>query len=147
MRLLLDTVAFIWAMTSADRISNKAMAALRSEATLREISVVSLSEVAIKQSIGKLRIGKDEVLTGIADLRLRVLPYTANHALHLFDLPAHHGDPFDRQIIAQALCEKIAVLTSDQKFRTAIFSHRAWAMIWRSNGSPWCAGRSNKCNA
>src|SRR5437868_428096 len=81
-----------------------------------EISVVSLSEVAIKQSIGKLRIGKDEVLTGIADLRLRVLPYTANHALHLFDLPAHHGDPFDRQIIAQALCEKIAVLTSDQKF-------------------------------
>src|SRR6266576_836224 len=54
--------------------------------------------------------------TGIAALRLRVLPYTANHALHLFDLPAHPGDPFDRQIIAQALCEKIAVLTSDQKF-------------------------------
>ena|SRR5437016_10625482 len=77
MRLLLDTVAFIWAVTSADRISNKAMAALRSEATIREISVVSLSEVAIKQSIGKLKIGKDEVLTGIADLRLRVLPYTA----------------------------------------------------------------------
>src|SRR2546430_1506091 len=83
MRLLLDTVAFIWAVTSADRISNKAMAALRSEATIREISVVSLSEVAIKQSIGKLRIGKDEVIAGIADLRLRVLPYTANHALHL----------------------------------------------------------------
>src|SRR5437899_4337452 len=96
MRLLLDTVAFIWAVTSADRISNKAMAALRSEATIREISVVSLSEVAIKQSIGKLRIGKDEVLTGIADLRLRVLPYTADHALHLFDLPLHHSDPFDR---------------------------------------------------
>src|SRR5437899_3721165 len=113
MRLLLDTVAFIWAVTSADRISNKAMAALRSEATIREISVVSLSEVAIKQSIGKLRIGKDEVL---ADLRLRVLPYTADHALHLFDLPLHHSDPFDRQIIAQALCEKIAVVTSDEKF-------------------------------
>src|SRR3989449_22939 len=116
MRVLLDTVAFIWAMTSADRISNKAMAALRSEATLREISVVSLSEVAIKQSIGKLRIGKDEVLTGIADLRLRVLPYTANHALHLFDLPLHHSDPFDRQIIAQALHERIPIVTCDEKF-------------------------------
>jgi PIN domain nuclease of toxin-antitoxin system len=116
MRLLLDTVAFIWAVTSADRISNRAMAALRSEATIREISVVSLSEVAIKQSIGKLRIGKDEVLTGIADLRLRVLPYTADHALHLFDLPLHHSDPFDRQIIAQALCENIPVVTSDEKF-------------------------------
>lgn len=116
MRLLLDTVAFIWAVTSAERISNKAMAALRSEATIREISVVSLSEIAIKQSVGKLRIGKDEVLTGIADLRLRVLPYTADHALHLFDLPLQHSDPFDRQIIAQALCEKIPVVTSDDKF-------------------------------
>jgi PIN domain nuclease of toxin-antitoxin system len=116
MRLLLDTVAFIWAVTSADRISNKAMAALRSEATIREISVVSLSEVAIKQSAGKLRIGKDEVLQGLADLRLRVLPYTADHALHLFDLPLYHSDPFDRQIIAQALWEKIPVVTSEQKF-------------------------------
>jgi hypothetical protein len=74
--------------------------------------VVSLSELAIKQSIGKLRIGGDEVLTGIADLWLRVLPYTADHALHLFDLPLHHRDPFDRQITAQALCEKIPVVTS-----------------------------------
>jgi len=56
-----------------------------------------------KQAIGKLRIGKDEVLTGIADLRLRVLPYTADHALHLFDLPLHHSDPFDRQIIRMPL--------------------------------------------
>ena len=83
------------------------MAALRSEAAIREVSAVSLSEVAIKQSIGKLRIGKDQVLTGIADLRLRVLPYAADHALQLFDLPRHHSDPFDRQIIAQALWEKI----------------------------------------
>src|SRR2546429_9123660 len=127
MRLLLDTVAFIWAMTSADRISNKAMAALRSEATLREISVVSLSEVAIKQSIGKLRIGKDEVLTGIADLRLRVLPYTADHALHLFDLPLHHSDPFDRQIIAQALCENIPVVTRSEERRVGKECRSRWS--------------------
>jgi PIN domain nuclease of toxin-antitoxin system len=63
-----------------------------------------------------LRIGKDEVLRGVLDLRRRVLPYTAEHALHLFDLPRHHSDPFDRQIIAQALCEKIPAVTSDEKF-------------------------------
>src|SRR5204863_8934059 len=112
MRLLLDTVAFIWAVTSADRISNKAMAALRSKATIREISVVSLSEVAIKLSIGKLSIGTDEVLTGIADLRLRVLPYTAPSALHLFALPLHHSDPLDRQIIRQALSCNNPMVTS-----------------------------------
>src|SRR2546429_7315963 len=127
MRLLLDTVAFIWAVTSADRISKKAMAALRSEATVREISVVSLSEVAIKQAIGKLRIGKDEVLTGIADLRLRVLPYTADHALHLFDLPLHHGDPFDRQIIRHALCENIPVVTRSEERRVGKECRSRWS--------------------
>ncbi len=67
-------------------------------------------------NLANLMLGKDEVLTGMADLRLRVLPYTADHALHLFDLPLHHSDPFDRQIIAQALWEKIPVVTSDEKF-------------------------------
>jgi PIN domain nuclease of toxin-antitoxin system len=44
------------------------------------------------------------------------LPYTANHAFFLFDLPPLHADPFDRQIIAQALCEEIPVMTCDEKF-------------------------------
>jgi PIN domain nuclease of toxin-antitoxin system len=45
-----------------------------------------------------------------------VLPYTADHALHLFDLPRHHSDPLDRQIITQAWSEKIPVVTSNEKF-------------------------------
>jgi PIN domain nuclease of toxin-antitoxin system len=47
---------------------------------------------------------------------LRVLPYTAEHAFRLFALPAHHADPFDRQIIAQALVENVAVVTPDESF-------------------------------
>ena len=39
------------------------------------------------------------------------------HAFRLFDLPAHHADPFDRQIIAQALVEDIPVVTPDEAFR------------------------------
>ena len=42
-------------------------------------------------------------MTGVADLRLRILPYAVEHGVHLFDLPTHHADPFDRQIISQAL--------------------------------------------
>ncbi len=53
----------------------------------------------------------------VQDLDIRILPYTGDHALHLFELPLHHGDPFDRQIIAQALCEKTPVVTPDDKFR------------------------------
>ena len=63
-----------------------------------------------------MSVMKDVVLW-LADLQIRVLPYTAEHALRLFDLPVHHADPFDRQIIAQALAEDIPVVTSDDSFK------------------------------
>jgi PIN domain nuclease of toxin-antitoxin system len=116
MRLLLDTATFIWAVSSPEKISRAAMSALQSDA-VREISAISLTEIAIKQARGKLTFHKDDVAAGLADLRLRVLPYTGNHALRLFDLPPHHFDPFDRQIIAQALAENIAVVTPDREFQ------------------------------
>ena len=59
----------------------------------------------MKQTKGKLAFAKAEAMADVADLQLRVLPYTAEHAFELFDLPTHHADPFDRQIIAQALVE------------------------------------------
>jgi PIN domain nuclease of toxin-antitoxin system len=117
MRLLLDTATFLWAVHSPERISRAAAAALASKAAVREISVISLSEIAIKHARGKLTFHKEDLPEGLADLQLRVLPYTAEHAYALFDLPLHHGDPFDRQIIAQALAEDIPVVTSDESFR------------------------------
>ena len=115
--MLLDTVTFLWAVSSPERISRKAMSALTRSSAVREISVISLSEIAIKQTRGKLTFGKQDVAQGIADLQLRVLPYSAEHAFALYDLPLHHPDPFDRQIIAQALTEQIAVITSDSAFK------------------------------
>lgn len=117
MRLLLDTAAFIWAIGSPERISQKAMRSMQHSQALLEISSISLSEIAIKQALGKLNISLQDVRVGIADLKLRVLPYTADHAYHLFGLPRHHGDPFDRQIIAQALAEDVSIITSDESFK------------------------------
>jgi PIN domain nuclease of toxin-antitoxin system len=116
-RLLLDTATFIWAVASPERISSKAMRSMQNSQARLEFSAVSLSEIAIKQALGKLDFSPNDVRVGIADLQLRVLPYTADHAYHLFDLPRHHSDPFDRQIIAQALAENVAVVTSDEKFQ------------------------------
>jgi PIN domain nuclease of toxin-antitoxin system len=117
MRVILDTVTFIWAVTTPQRLSRAAMATLRKATTVREVSVVSLNEISIKQTRGKLTFGKTDALAGLADLRLRVLPYSAEHAFRLFDLPTHHPDPFDRQIIAQALVEQVAVVTPDESFK------------------------------
>jgi PIN domain nuclease of toxin-antitoxin system len=116
MRLILDTVAFIWAVSTPERLSRAAIAALRKSTAVRELSVVSLTEIAVKQTRGKLEFSKSDATTGVADLQVRLLPYSAEHAFRLFDLPAHHTDPFDRQIIAQALAEDLAVVTPDEAF-------------------------------
>jgi len=126
MRLLLDTVTFLWAVSSPELISRAAIFALAREDVVREISAVSLSEIAIKQARGKLTLRKEDLRRGLVDLQLRVLPYTAEHAWGLFDLPLHHADPFDRQIIAQALAEGIPVVTSDRAFRL----YRNLNVIW-----------------
>jgi PIN domain nuclease of toxin-antitoxin system len=117
MRLVLDTVTFIWAVSTPERLSRAAMSALRKPTAVREISVVSLTEIAVKQTRGKLTLGKADAMAGVADLRLRILPYAAEHAFRLFDLPTHHADPFDRQLISQALVENIAVVTPDESFK------------------------------
>lgn len=116
MRLLLDTVTFVWAVSTPERLSRRAMSALRKGTAVREISVVSLTEIALKQASGKLTLSKADVMSAVDDLRLRVLPFAAEHAFQICDLPTHHGDPFDRQIIAQALAENISVVTPDKAF-------------------------------
>lgn len=116
MRLLLDTATFIWASASPDRLSRRAAAAVGAASHVLEVSAVSLSEIAIKQTSGKLTFSARHVRETLEELDIRILPYTAEHAFFLFELPLHHRDPFDRQIIAQALAEKIAVVTPDQSF-------------------------------
>ncbi|MGH9408457.1 MAG: type II toxin-antitoxin system VapC family toxin, partial [Vicinamibacterales bacterium] len=115
-----------WAVSAPERLSRRAMAALRKTSAVREISVVSLAEIAVKQTRGKLTFSKADVIAGVADLQLRVLPYSAAHAFALFDLPTHHGDPFDRQIIAQALADDIAVVTPDEAF----LQYEGLTVVW-----------------
>jgi len=125
-RLLLDTAVLIYAVESPERLSKRASAVLRNPGNILELSSVSIAEIAIKAAIGKLEISDSIVRQAIQDLDLRVLPYTAEHALSLFGLPRHHGDPFDRQIIAQAISERVSVVSPDEKFAL----YRGLKLIW-----------------
>lgn len=116
MRLLLDTAILIYSLEAPERLSKRAASLIRNSENTLELSAVSLVEVAIKASLGKLRLSANQVQLAIQDLGVRVLPFTAASAFYLFDLPFHHRDPFDRQIIAQALVEKIPVITADHAF-------------------------------
>ena len=116
MRVLLDTVALIFAVDSPERLSKRAAGILQNTENILELSATSLSEIAIKAARGKLKFSAADTRHALDDLDIRVLPYTANHAFFLFDLPPLHPDPFDRQIISQALYEEIPVMTCDEKF-------------------------------
>jgi PIN domain nuclease of toxin-antitoxin system len=126
MRVLVDTVTYLWAYNSPELLSKKAIETLSQDTTIRELSAVSLSELAIKMAVGKLDWRKEEIVSSLSDLRVRVLSYTATHAYQLFELPLHHRDPFDRQIIAQAMAEDIPIVTSDKIFRR----YRELKVIW-----------------
>jgi PIN domain nuclease of toxin-antitoxin system len=115
-RLLLDTVILIYAVESPELLSKRAISSLQNPDNIRELSSISLAEIAIKSSAGKLKLSVGMLRQALEDLNIRVLPYTARHAFELFALDLHHRDPFDLQIIAQALSEKISIVTSDRKF-------------------------------
>lgn len=116
MRLLFDTAALIYALQRPDRLSKRAVSAWQNPANALELSAVSISEIAIKSALGKLDFAASALQKALDDLTIRVLPYTAAHAFQVFELPLHYRDPFDRQIIAQAMVEEIPVVTPDENF-------------------------------
>ena len=126
MRLLLDTAVLIYAVESPERLGRRAAAALKNTQNVLELSTISLTEIAVKMAVGKLQLSVATVRQAVQDLDIRILPYTADHAFQLFEVPLHHGDPFDRQIIAQALSERIPVITPDEKFKL----YRGLKLVW-----------------
>ena len=119
MKVLVDTHTFLWALLHDHRLSAKAKQVLRSDEYELVYSLVSLWEIAIKIKTGKLNtIGSS--VTYVRDemnaYGMELLPIRYEHVLRLEALPAHHGDPFDRLLIAQAIHESLPILTHDEAF-------------------------------
>lgn len=117
MRLLLDTHTFLWAVSDPDRLSPQAAELIADEANEVRLSVASVWEIAIKYSLGKLKLPSSPatfvpqclVATDIAPL-----PVELSHALAAAALPSHHRDPFDRLLIAQSQIERMPLISADR---------------------------------
>jgi PIN domain nuclease of toxin-antitoxin system len=119
MRILLDTHTLLWIASSNSTLSQTANNLIVDPANVVYVSIVSLWEIAIKVSIGKLNLGKTFekfVEENIENSNLTVLGVTLQHTKEVANLPLHHRDPFDRMLIAQAITEGLTVVSRDNSF-------------------------------
>lgn len=115
MKLLLDTHVLLALLSSDYRISPIAHEAMERPDAQSIVSVVSVWEMAIKRSIGKLK-APENVIELIEKAGARTLTITLQHAHATGELPLHHRDPFDRLLIVQAQLEGCAIVTGDSAF-------------------------------
>ena len=119
MRLLIDTHALIWFCEGSPSLSATARAAMEDEANERFISHAVPWEMAIKLSLGKLRLQTDYdvIFPGVLDANgFQTLAARLEHYRALITLPQHHSAPFDRLMICQAHAERLTIVTCDPHF-------------------------------
>jgi PIN domain nuclease of toxin-antitoxin system len=116
MRILLDTQCWLWMTLSPERFSAAARAVVEAEGNALYLSAASVWEIAIKHALRKLRLPEPPVTyvpARVAALGIQPLAIEHQHVLHVATLPAHHRDPFDRLLVAQAQLDDLPILTAD----------------------------------
>lgn len=115
MSYLLDTHTLLWWLDNNPTLSQSAREVIANPNNLILVSAVSAWEISIKKAIGKLEAPPD-LPSAIKRNRFEPLPISIQDGLEAGALPNYHNDPFDRMLIAQALSNKLTVITRDDKF-------------------------------
>ena len=115
MRLLLDTHVLLWWLADDRRLGADHRALIADASNTVLVSAMTVAEIAIKASLGKLD-APDDLLPTLQAGGFDELSFDSRHAEVLRTLPWHHRDPFDRMLIAQAISEQLTVLTADPHF-------------------------------
>ena len=116
MKLLLDTHAALWFLADDKRMSENATRHLTDDSNRILLSAAVVWEIAVKRSLGKLVV-TEEYQSLLLGAGVQALPITLDHAAAVERLPAHHRDPFDRMLVAQALGEGAAIVSRDDVLR------------------------------
>ncbi|MFI3223304.1 MAG: type II toxin-antitoxin system VapC family toxin [Methylococcaceae bacterium] len=115
MNLLLDTHVALWAITDNPKLSQKARDLITSPKTNVWVSAANIWEIAIKYSLGRgdMPVSSQDALRYFQESGYHFLAIDVEHAIAVEELPAHHQDPFDRMLVAQALVEPMRLMTHD----------------------------------
>jgi PIN domain nuclease of toxin-antitoxin system len=118
MRYLLDTHTLLWYLEANPLLSKKALESIENLEISSVISHVTLWEIAIKMTIGKLALplAFHELEQKLEKDGFIFLPITSSHIIKYTELPLHHRDPFDRLLIAKSIVENLPILGDDSAF-------------------------------
>lgn len=127
MNYLLDTHTFLWFINGDNELSQSSKVIIEDPDNVKYISIATFWEIAIKININKLKIEMPfrELEWHVSKNDFQLLPITFLHTNQLINLPLFHRDPFDRIIIAQAICDSLTVLGKDINFK-----HYELQIIW-----------------
>ncbi len=132
-RYLIDSHVLLWLVGGDRPIPQAVRAVLQDADNDLYVSVVGIAELCIKSGLGKLVLPPAVMSDPLArftvilsENSIEPLPLTLSHAARLRDLPRHHGDPFDRLMIAQAMAENLTVVTHDRAFA----AYEGLAVLW-----------------
>ena len=112
MKLLLDTQLMLWWLADSPKLSRQARALIADPENTVFVSAVTMWEIRIKESLGKLDVPAD-LIDSVRSEEFEWIPVSAEHADATMDLLLLHRDPFDRMLVAQAKRMEITLLTSD----------------------------------
>ena len=115
MNLLIDTVILIWVLDDSSSLKTSTRKIIQ-EANNRFVSSISIAEIEIKKSIGKLTI-PNSYIQKIFETGFEELQFDFADAYGLGNLPYFHRDPFDRMLISQAVVKGLTLLTNDKIFK------------------------------
>ncbi len=113
---LLDTHIFLWWLEKDKKLTPKILQIIANTRQRFFVSVVSAWEISIKAKTGNLPL-KTTIEDTFDEPGFEVLPVTLRHVGQLHSLPPHHKDPFDLMLVAQAMAEKLTLITSDEKMK------------------------------
>ena len=119
MRVLIDTHVFIWWTSDIKKLSSRVNDLLLDSNTEVVLSMVSIWEMQIKASLGKLQFKtnlQELVDDEINSNRIELLSLSLSHVYALSSLPQYHRDLFDRILIAQSMDMDLQIISIDEKF-------------------------------